>query len=207
LIDSCTDALGGLARARSALASDPESALRHVEAARRLVVAVGELSRRGGWLRLRLRARAVATADKVKAAGLRGPVARASGLFDDARGDDPLYRRLGFMPVVRSEGDALARTLLRIDEAVQGVTLASAALKETSGGRAAGLLPEASASGVIEGPRGPLQAERTSDGWRLVTHGAPAILEAAAKAMVGAEWSTALAGLASFDVSPWRVEQ
>ena len=207
LIDSCADALGGLARARSALSSGGESAVRDVEAARRLVIAVGDRSRHGGWLRLRLRGRAVATADNVRDAGLRGPVARASGLFDDARGDDPLYRRLGFMPVVRSEGDALARTLLRIDEAVQAVTLASAALKETSRGEAAGPASEASASGMVEGPRGPLQAERTPDGWRLVAHGATPALEAAAAAMVGAEWSTALAALASFDVSSWRVEQ
>ncbi len=207
LIDSCTDALGGLARARSALASDPESALRHVEAARRLVVAVGELSRRGGWLRLRLRGRAVATADKVKAAGLRGPVARASGLFDDARGDDPLYLRLGFTPVVHSEGDALARTFVRIDEAVQAVTLASAALKGTTQGKAAETVSEERASGLVEGPRGPLQAERTPDGWRLAAHGAAPALEAAADARVGAEWSTALAVLASFDVSSWRLEQ
>ena len=207
LIESCTDALGGLARTRTALVSGVESALLDLEATRRLVIAVGDRSRRGGWLRLRLRGRAVTTRSQVKEAGLRGPLARATGLFDDARSDDPLYRRLGFTPVVHSEGDALARTLVRIDEAVQAVTLASAALKETSRGEAAGTVSEARASGLVEGPRGPLQAERTPDGWRLVAHGAASAIDAAADAMVGAEWSTALAVLASFDVSSWRLEQ
>lgn len=46
-----------------------------------------------------------------------GPVARASGIKEDARLDGfAAYAELDFQPLVREEGDAFARTLIRAEE-------------------------------------------------------------------------------------------
>lgn len=58
-----------------------------------------------------------------------GPVARAAGVVDDARLDDPTYLRLGFEPVVAGDGagDARARWRQRLAETVQSLALAARA--------------------------------------------------------------------------------
>ncbi len=50
--------------------------------------------------------------------GLVGPVARSSGISYDVRVNSPYmgYRIVGVKPVIRTEGDAYARTLAKIDE-------------------------------------------------------------------------------------------
>ena len=69
----------------------------------------------------------VLAADELE--GVGGPVARAAGLVRDARLDEPCYRSLGFEPVVRPEGDALARLRVRLDEIRASVALALAAYR------------------------------------------------------------------------------
>ena len=92
----------------------------------------------------------VGVVTRAQADGLPGgPVARASGDDRDARRLDPAYQRLGFEPVVRDEGDALARWRLRVAEARQSLQLA-----KRSG------TSESTPSGVTEGPRGPLARRR-----------------------------------------------
>jgi hypothetical protein len=151
-------------------------------------------------LRQRTAGRAHVSLERARNLGLRGPLGRASGLLDDARVDDPLYRHLGFEPLVAAEGDALARTLLRAGEAVGALEIAGRALGEAAGGAAA-YAPSVPASVVVEGPRGPL---RVGSG-QLEAPGEAAALVAAGDVIVGAEWAAALVGLASFDLSPWRV--
>jgi hypothetical protein len=152
---------------------------------------LAESSRRLRW---RTAGRGRITPERARELGLHGPPARAAGLPDDARSEDPLYRQLGFEPVVRSDGDALARTQVRAAEAVAAVELAIAASARTDA-------PPGGAARAVEGPRGPLRVE---DG-RLEAPGETAALTAAGAAMIGAEWASALAVLASFDLSPWRV--
>ncbi|MGH2947001.1 MAG: hypothetical protein ACRDPC_12195 [Solirubrobacteraceae bacterium] len=147
-------------------------------------------------LRWRTAGRGVVSTARARELGLRGPAARASGLAGDTRSEDPLYRRLGFEPVMRSEGDALARTLVRAAEAVAAVDLAAAALEIAAGSHPGDALPPS--SGAVEGPRGPLRA-----GQQVDAPGERAALAAAGDAMVGSEWAAALAILASFDLSPW----
>jgi hypothetical protein len=149
--------------------------------------------------RWRTAGRAPVSPQRARELGLRGPVARASGLVVDARLDDPPYRHLGFEPVVRSEGDALARTLVRVREAVGSVDLATRALQ------AAGDAFPAPRDAIVEGPRGPVQAQLDGSHRHGSAPGAAAALAAAGEAVVGAEWAAALIGLASFDLSPWRV--
>jgi hypothetical protein len=183
-------------------AADPVSvnALRAAQGAVARVAALLDDSRR---LRVRTAGRAHITHDRALALGLRGPLARACGLRKDARLGDPLYERLGFEPVVREEGDALARTLVRADEAVVSVGLAVGAL-EASGGRS-DPLPVPRSPAVVEGPRGPLQAVMDSPEPTVAALGHDAALSVAGKAAVGSEWAAALVGLASFDLSPWKI--
>jgi hypothetical protein len=160
-------------------------------------IALAELAQfaeRSRRLRWRTAGRACVSSDDARRLGLAGPAARASGLPDDARSDDPLYRQLGFEPLVRSEGDAWARTVLRATESVAALRLASAAAAESA-------VPDAPLASVVEGPRGPLRA--TSEGPEAP--GESALLAAAGATAVGAEWAAAVVGIASFDLSPWRV--
>ncbi len=90
-----------------------------------------------------------------------GPTARASGVRDDARIDEPAYQALGFEPIVnttaeiaaktassdRNGGDASARWRLLLAEAAQSLDLAARA----NGARAWG-------HGVVECPRGRVTA-------------------------------------------------
>ena len=137
------------------------------------------------WLRrnvsLRWGTSRVGVVTRAQAEGLPGgPVARASGDERDARSLDPAYQRLGFEPVVRDEGDALARWRLRVAEARQSVLLA-----KRSG------TSESTPSGVIEGPRGPLSAGACPSA------GLVALLPAL---LVGMEWGDAVTTVVSLDI-------
>ena len=58
-----------------------------------------------------------------------GPMARASGLDLDLRNGTPSYQRLGFEPVVRTEGDCYARCAVRIGEIFQSIELIEKAVE------------------------------------------------------------------------------
>jgi hypothetical protein len=152
-------------------------------------------------LHQRTAGRAHVSLERARDLGLRGPAGRASGLLDDARTDDVLYQYLGFEPLVAREGDALARTLVRAREAAAALEIAGRALGEAAGGAPADAPAGVSASVVVEGPRGPLRALNG----QLEAPGEAAALVAAGEVIIGAEWAAALVGLASFDLSPWRV--
>jgi len=143
--------------------------------------------------------------------GLAGVNARAAGAPRDARGDDPLYAELGFVPTVSDGADALARAGGRVAEARAALDLATRALERAQAARtrapgvALGLANAGGAS--IEGPRGPVLASRSAPAakLRVAAPGAGAARAAAGGAAVGQEWSAALVTLASFDLSPWAV--
>ncbi len=137
------------------------------------------------WLRRNLSLRwgtsHVGVITRAQADGLPGgPVARASGDDRDARRLDPAYQRLGFEPVVRDEGDALARWRLRVAEARQSLQLAKRAGTSAS-----------TPSGVTEGPRGPLAAGASPSG------GLVALLP---ELLAGMEWGDAVTTIVSLDV-------
>jgi NADH:ubiquinone oxidoreductase subunit D len=166
LVEACTRAV--------AASADPVTAGAAVDA----LVALVDGS---GWLRMRTGGRGTVGVDVARMAGLQGPNGRASGLADDARTHDPRYRALGFEPLIRTEGDARARTRVRAEEARVALRLAAAALNADD---------EPPAAAPVESPRGGAAA---------------AARHVAAQAMVGAEWAAALVILASFDLSPWDV--
>lgn len=148
------------------IAEDADPRPDHVD---RLAAAV----RRSGLLRWRTRGIGAVAASRVAGGGF-GPVARASGVAQDARSDDPAYLALGFEPVTHERGDAAARWRQRLAEARQGLELA---------GRAG----DVRVAGRPEPPHGTPQAQQQ-------------LLDLLAGLVVGQEWSDAIAVLVSLDL-------
>jgi ech hydrogenase subunit E len=105
--------------------------------------------------------------------GVRGPLARASGIPRDARADHPYagYAQLDFKPITQEGGDLYARLMLLLLEAYESVKLTEQALDQLPDGTAQGALPDelrpGLASGVAEGPRGMVRYQIESDGRRI----------------------------------------
>lgn len=105
--------------------------------------------------------------------GVRGPLARASGIPRDVRADHPYaaYESLGFHPIVQEGGDVYARLLVFLLEAYEAVKLVDAALQRLPEGSCAvevpADLPRGQASVSVEGPRGAIRYALESDGVRL----------------------------------------
>jgi hypothetical protein len=112
--------------------------------------------------------------------GAGGPVARASAITVDARGEDPLYRRLGFEPVTHHEGDARARWRQRLAETAQALDLAERADDRT-------IEPSA----LVESPRGEL---------RLQSSPSQELLRLLPPLLAGREWGEAVALVHDLDL-------
>lgn len=110
-----------------------------------------------------------------------GPVARASGVVEDARSDDPVYADIGFEPVLGRRGDVWARWRQRLDESVQSLQLAQRAGAMTTGGDGR----------AIEGPNGAVGAGQ-------LEHLAAMLPEW----LAGMEWGDAVTAIASLDLHP-----
>lgn len=63
-----------------------------------------------------------------------GPTARGSGVDNDVRSIDPVYKSLGFEPVVYDDGDCLARCLVRVDELMQSLDIIRNGLRNLPAG-------------------------------------------------------------------------
>jgi Ni,Fe-hydrogenase III large subunit len=142
---------------------------------------------------------------------LRGPLARATGIGDDARSRDKTCFVLGFTAVSRDGGDALARLHVRLDETRHSLALIKAAgvivppapihIGETSGAGEA----------VVETPRGMARLQLTLDNGRVTearldtpsTHH----LDRVAQLLEQQELGDGLTTVASLDLSPWEVVQ
>lgn len=139
-------------------------------------------------------------------ANISGPVARGSGHRKDARSDDRTSLALGFAPICRDGGDALARMQVRLDEMTQSLALIAAA--------GAIVLPEpdgiAATSGqgaaTVETPRGAVRLEVTLDQGQVVAAriAAPSHLALAATLADQQELGDALAAINSLDLCPWE---
>jgi Ni,Fe-hydrogenase III large subunit/Ni,Fe-hydrogenase III component G len=99
------------------------------------------------------------TAREMQVVGLVG---RASGIDADLRRDAPFaaYDELGVAAAVRTSGDVLARTQVRLDEAREAARLIAAAAQRASDGPTRAipgpLAPGADALGLVESWRGPV---------------------------------------------------
>ena len=112
----------------------------------------------------------VLTREQAQAWGVLGPVARASGLPQDIRRAAPyeIYDRLDFEVPVRTEGDVLARIVVRALEVVESCRIIEQALDGLpSGPIDCGdfiHIPAGEACARIEGPRGEVFYYVASDG-------------------------------------------
>ena len=143
--------------------------------------------------------------------GLCGVVARATGIDNDARSHDTLYRSLGFKAIRRKEGDAWARLQVRLDEMEQSLALIEAAgaiaLPEMIN------LDEVSGTGKsqIEAPRGKTVLELSMDKGFVtsVQLDAPSVHHLGLiETLTGQqELGDALVAVGSLDLSPWEIRQ
>lgn len=105
--------------------------------------------------------------------GVRGPMARASGIRRDVRGDQPYaaYPMLDFKPIVQEGGDVYTRLVVFLLEAYESMKLVESALQrlpeEDPTVELPEELPHGRASAVVEGPRGAIRYVIESDGLRL----------------------------------------
>jgi len=140
---------------------------------------------------------------------LCGPVARASGLAEDARQGDPAYAALGFEILTRQAGDALARLQLRLAEILHSLALIEAAGRIEPPSLAD--IGPASGNGeaVVETPRGRARLRLTLEQGRVTA----AQLETPStrhreqiEAMVEQQaLGDALVAVGSLDLSPWEM--
>lgn len=108
--------------------------------------------------------------DQVKTYCVVGPVARASGLDVDIRRDSPQhpYDQLDFNVPIHTDGDVWARTLVRMEETRESVSLCRQLLRALPEGpvttRAARRVPAGEAISRSEAPRGEVFYYIRSDG-------------------------------------------
>jgi len=97
--------------------------------------------------------------------GLVGPIARGSGVKTDVRAEDKyeVYGEIPWNVITRSEGDSLARMLVRWDEAIESLNMCEYILTHLPGGQAVvderklpRVLPLGEAFTRVEAPRGEL---------------------------------------------------
>ncbi|MGB9750875.1 NADH-quinone oxidoreductase subunit D [Roseiflexus castenholzii] len=105
--------------------------------------------------------------------GVRGPMARASGIRRDVRADQPYaaYAMLAFKPIVQEGGDVYARLLVFLLEAYESMKLVETALHHLPAEDPVVALPHeiprGQSSAAVEGPRGAIRYLIESDGLRL----------------------------------------
>lgn len=105
--------------------------------------------------------------------GVRGPLARASGIGRDARADHPYagYAQLAFRAITQEGGDVYARLMVLLLEAYESVKLVEQALQDLPDGAWQGELPQelrsGQGSGVVEGPHGLIRYGLECNGQRL----------------------------------------
>ncbi len=105
--------------------------------------------------------------------GVRGPMARASGISHDVRADHPYaaYASLPFRIITQEGGDLYARLMVLMLEAFESVKLIEHALQHLPEGEAQGDIPEelrpGQATGTVEAPRGMVRYSVESNGQRL----------------------------------------
>jgi len=142
---------------------------------------------------------------------LRGPVARASGISNDARTTDKIYTRLGFTEASRNQGDAYARLHIRLEEILHSLELIEAA--------GAIMLPvpadldtvSGTGTALVESARGMAYLQLTLEHGQVTA----AHLETPSTnhftvidtMIEQQELGDALVAVGSLDLSPWEVRQ
>ncbi|MDD1672279.1 MAG: nickel-dependent hydrogenase large subunit [Methanomicrobiales archaeon] len=107
-----------------------------------------------------LRSRGIGILSEVHAreAHAVGPTARASGIRTDLRTQHPTYQKIGFSPVVRTEGDNFARVMVRFQEVAESIGIIRRCLDGLPEGliRSGGVCGAGTITHRGEAPRGEL---------------------------------------------------
>jgi NADH-quinone oxidoreductase subunit D len=109
--------------------------------------------------RARLEGVGILTKEDARRYCTTGPTARGSGLQIDVRKDHPYaaYKELSFEVPVRSEGDVMAKTVVRLQELLQSVEIVEQAVSSLPGGDIRAEfkeVPPGEGIGQVEAPRG-----------------------------------------------------
>ena len=105
--------------------------------------------------------------------GVRGPLARATGITHDVRVDHPYaaYEQLTYQLITQENGDVYARLIVLLFEAFESTKLIEQALQGLPEGAWQGAFPEelprGQGKGAVEGPRGMLRYTVESDSRRI----------------------------------------
>lgn len=116
--------------------------------------------------------------------GVVGPVARASGIYNDVRKRAPYaaYEKLDFDVVLKKDGDVLSRALVRLYEILESMKLVHQSINALPEGEVSlstkTVIPEGEATSRTEAPRGELVYYLKSNGtrkpermkWRVPTY-------------------------------------
>jgi ech hydrogenase subunit E len=150
---------------------------------------LAEIFEKDPSIRERTIGKGVLTEEIARSYGVVGPVARASGLAQDLR--ETYYQGLDFRPVVREEGDAYARSMVRVGETFRSIGLIRQAVLELPGGPLQVQVkgnPTGEAFSRLEAPRGELlyyvKAKGTADLERIKIKTPAFVNVAALSAMV-----------------------
>ncbi|MHB1678093.1 MAG: NADH-quinone oxidoreductase subunit D-related protein [Sulfuriferula sp.] len=140
-----------------------------------------------------------------------GPVARASGIQNDARMADDTYSVLGFRPILREKGDAFERLGVRLAETVQSLQLIKAAGAVDASFPADFGTVTGEGYATVETPRGLASLRLTVDGGRVVAVqlDSPSTQHLALlhPMTMQHELGDALVAASSLDISPWEIMQ
>ncbi|MBN1683804.1 NADH-quinone oxidoreductase subunit C [Candidatus Bathyarchaeota archaeon] len=129
-------------------------------------------------LKTRLKGIGFLSQGEAKKFSVMGPVARASNVSIDSRRDYTYeaYSNLEFNLPLRSEGDVLARTLVRVNEVTESLSIIKQALEGLPDGPVYEPIeyipPDTTSVGIVEGPRGTdvhyiITGENTVYRWRV----------------------------------------
>jgi Ni,Fe-hydrogenase III large subunit/Ni,Fe-hydrogenase III component G len=111
-------------------------------------------------IKLRASGTGILSRSEARALSVVGPVARASGLYRDIRKDYPYfaYREVSFKVPLYTEGDNLARVLVRVEEVLESIEIIKQLVDKLPGGPVAveswDVPPYRRAVAAIEAPRG-----------------------------------------------------
>ncbi|WP_404935043.1 heavy metal-binding domain-containing protein [Nitratireductor sp. L15S-10] len=140
-----------------------------------------------------------------------GPAARAAGLVEDARCDDPAYAELGFSAVVGDGGDALARLQQRCVEIEQSLDLIARAGTIALPYPPDDIPSDGHGMATVETPRGPatlhlMLKDSVVETARLTTPFA-ALAERVPAMGAQVELADALVAIGSLDLDLWGAAQ
>ena len=160
----------------------------------------------GPLIGLRSRGIGKLTVAHAKEAHAVGPTARASGIPVDLRTRHPTYKKIGFTPVVRTEGDNFARVMVRFQEIAESIGIIHRCLDGLPEGpiQSGGICGAGTTTHQGEAPRGELSYFLKADEYGRIVDIAiqtPSIMNIEASAHYMVIGTTSLADVTSTFIS------